>query len=92
MATDHKTKALQWVKEHPETMSVFEELAAKAVSSKKKFGIGFLAERVRWEYQVVKQNNDFKINNNYRAYIARELVARHPEWRNFIEMRHVNCW
>jgi hypothetical protein len=36
-----------------------------------------------WE----KDQEGFKINNNYRAYIARDLLDSHPEYGEFLQVR-----
>ncbi len=53
---------------------LFKKFAAQMVERDRSFGIGLLAERVRWEMALAGQDEEgFKINNNYRAYIARKL-------------------
>ena len=83
--------AHRWMDEHPETMALFEKLALQAAARGRKFGIALLTERVRWEYTVeMDQPSDtYKICNNHRAYIARELIKRHPHLGDFIEIRRV---
>jgi hypothetical protein len=82
-------KAIQWMLDHPEAMKLYEEMALKAASRSRKFGIGFLTERIRWEFRIVRDDPGFKINNNHRAYIARELIRMHPSLEGKIELRHV---
>ena len=94
---DHRTdrntweaKAHTWMNDHPGAMAVFEELAGRAVARGRRFGIGLLTERIRWEFRFERHDGEqFKLNNNYRAYIARELIRRHPTWEPFIEFREV---
>lgn len=86
---DYRFAAEMWMFDHPDAMLLFQALGNRLVALGRKFGIGFLAERIRWEYGVERGDAEFKINNNYRAYIARELVYRNPAWENFIEFRTV---
>lgn len=87
-ANKHEAAAREWIDANPKAFALFERFALEAASKGRRFGIGFLAERVRWECWI-GQYTDFKINNNHRAYIARELVHRHPELKDLIEFRAV---
>lgn len=84
-----RKRAEEWMKAHPQVMQLFESLALDAARRGHTFGIGALTERVRWHYRVEieRDGEEFKINNNYRAYIARELVRRHPELEALIVFR-----
>lgn len=82
-----RLKAEAWMEEHPEAMRLLESLALQSAGAGRPFGIGALTERVRWFFKVEKGDEAFKINNNYRAYIARELVRRHPDLEGLIEFR-----
>lgn len=84
-----EARAHAWMDEHPEAMALFERLALQAVKAKRRFGIGLLTERVRWEAKVSRWVDGFKINNNHRAYIARELVRRYPSLSAWLELRTV---
>lgn len=83
----HREKALAWIDENPQAMALFERFALEMAARGRSFGIGFIAERVRWE-AAVAWSGDFKVNNNFRAYIARELIRRHPHLSDLIECRH----
>jgi hypothetical protein len=55
-----------------------------------KWSISGIFERIRWEiYVVTKSKDDWKINNNHRAYYARKWLAEHPEYPKFFEIRRV---
>jgi hypothetical protein len=88
---DHAAAAQQWIDANPQVMAIFERMALDRVQQHVRFGIGALTERVRWEIavQINRGGEDWRINNNHRAYIARWLIARHPEIAGFIETRHV---
>jgi len=84
----HERAAAEWMRENPEIMQHFEKLALEAAARDKRFGIGALTEVVRWEINV-RWQGEFKINNNHRAYIARELIRRHPHLERYVETRKV---
>ena len=50
-------------------------------------GIGFLIERVRWEEEVVRRTDGYKINNNHRSFYARRLMRKYPELRGMFSVR-----
>ncbi len=65
---------------NPMTMYNLQDFARQAVAAgRKRIGIAFLVERVRW-YGIIERRDDdgYKINNNHRAFIARELERRDP--------------
>lgn len=88
----HRCRAEAWIEGSPYAMSLFESLALKAAGPNfdRKFGIGLLTERVRWEFSVERRDDEFKVNNNHRAYIARELIRRHPRLAKCIVTRTVH--
>jgi hypothetical protein len=87
MSLSHEYNAKKWMEEHPDAMATFMYLARRAAEQGRKFGIGLITERVRWEFQIERGNSQFKINNNHRAYIARELIRRLPILKDLIETR-----
>lgn len=52
-----------------------------------KYGIAGLFEVLRWEHAMTTTDDDFKLNNNYRAYYARLLMANEPELDDFFAIR-----
>lgn len=52
------------------------------------YGIAALVEVVRYEHAATNDpTSDFKINNNYTPFLARDLMARHPELDGFFNTR-----
>lgn len=81
-----RDKAENWIEENPHVYKMFERFALDMYRIRKPFSAKFLAERVRWEC-VFYYDEDFKINNNYTAYIARKLVSDYPELKAYIKLR-----
>lgn len=80
--------AREWMDQHPAIFRLFERFALRAAERGARFGIGQLTEMVRWEVNVEwRESEKWKINNNHRAYVARRLIALHPELVQFIETR-----
>lgn len=78
-----------WISQNPQVLGLFERFALEASQRGKKFSIYLLRERIRWEIKMQweKDGDDFKLNNNYTPYIARDLIERHPEYAELIELR-----
>jgi hypothetical protein len=81
-----RQKAEKWIAENEPTMALFVKFAEERRARARHFGIGALTERVRWECGLSIFESP-KINNNFRAYIARELVRRDPRLADLIECR-----
>lgn len=65
-------------------------LAFQAVNAgRKRIGIKFLFERLRWEYCVksVHDESDYRLNNNFTALYARMLMDAEPCLDGVFEVR-----
>ena len=81
-----REQAAKWIEETPEAYRMFERFALEAFHAGQRFGAKALAERVRWECEILGRG-EFKINNNYTAYVARKLVLDHPELASMLRFR-----
>ena len=87
-ARNHEANAAVWMQQNPLAMATFLQFARFAHSKGVKIGIALLVERVRWHGRVEHGDAEgYKINNNHRAYIARELIRQCPELRDVFELR-----
>ena len=86
---EHKYRV--WLETHQDVFALFEQYALVMLHVSRRFGIGMICERVRWEVRTTWRNDDegFKINNNWRAYIARDLIVKHPALEALLETRLV---
>lgn len=51
-------------------------------------GMTLLFGRLRWDMAIQTQRTDqFKLNENYACFYARELMRVHPEWGGMFELR-----
>lgn len=83
-----EVEAAAWIAKNPAIIEVFLRMARAKAGRGRRFGIGALTEVVRWECDDPEvYGSDFKINNNFRAYIARHLVALDRNLERFIEFR-----
>lgn len=53
------------------------------------FGIKAIWEAIRfdWSVRLGPSDDGFKVNNNYTAFMARRVMADHPELEGFFETR-----
>ncbi len=81
-----------WLVEHPQVFALYERFAREAYERGKKFSISLLTERIRWEAKMTwgKDEAGFRINNSYRAYLSRDLLARNPHFAPFLETRKIH--
>lgn len=55
---------------------------------RKHYGIAALYEVLRYEYALkTDSEDDFKLNNNHKAFYARKIMDEVPELRDFFSTR-----
>lgn len=84
-------KYREWRDRNPQAFEIFRRSARYFAKHGRPFGIGLLTEWVRWENRRTwdKDSEGFKLNNNFRAYIARDLILEMPEMQKLLEVRQV---
>lgn len=87
------TQAEAFVAFHERNPHVYENLRVLALEAlaggRKKIGMKFLFERLRWEYLIKtdRPENEFRLNNNFTAYYARALMLGEPRLAEAFETR-----
>ena len=77
-------------RENPQVYTALRELALDLNDQGHgKWSINGLFEVLRWRHamMVSDPHSDFKLNNNYRAFYARLLMAQEPVLDGFFELR-----
>ncbi len=79
----------QWLNANPHAVEMFLRYAREAKQRGfTKYGIGAIAELVRWDLNKSFTKTDrFKLNNIYRSRLARHLVKIDPSLEGFFETR-----
>lgn len=75
---------------YPTVYILFEKFALQLIAAgHEKLGSKMIMERIRWEISTggAKDNDGFKINNNYTAYYSREFIKNHPQYKDYFEFR-----
>ena len=80
---------LRFHAENPHIYTTLKRLAFKWVRVRpgEHVGIGMLWEVMRWKLNISTQGEPLKLNNNYRAFYARKLMAENPRLRGLFEIR-----
>lgn len=80
----------EWLKKHETVWIEFERFALQAARSGRSIGAKAVAERLRWEIMIEQVGgDDYKINNNWVAYLVRLFQLEHPEHENYFEVRKI---
>lgn len=73
---------------NPEVFKLFKKFTNELlVRGRKRYGIGSIAERIRWHVAIETTDGDFKLNNNLRNCYARFLIMDRPELKDFFQLR-----
>jgi len=83
-----REKTRQWIAENPRVARLFLKFAREMAEKGRRFGIGLITERVRWEARYI-YDQEFKCDNDMRAYIARWLVTEDPTLEKYMRFRKV---
>lgn len=74
--------------DHPEVGAELERLAMQLrARGFKRYSLKALFEVLRYHRAIDCRDGEFKLNNNFTAFYARELMARNPELEGFFELR-----
>lgn len=83
-----QTEFATYHRENPQVYAKLRQYAFEAkAAGRQHFGINMIHERVRWYTNVESVGDKWKLNNNYRPYYARLLMAQEPELAGFFEIR-----
>lgn len=76
-------------RENPQVYRTLVRLAREWVqrTGRHKLGISMLFERARWDLAIATNAADYKLNNNYRAWFARLIMAQEPDLAHVFELR-----
>ena len=78
---------------HPDVYGNLVALAYQARNrGRDRIGIGMLFEVLRWEWTIAglpDEDEQWRLNNNYRSRYARLIMADHPPLRGLFELREL---
>jgi hypothetical protein len=77
---------------NPEVYRMLVEMAREAKArGRKRYGIGALWEVLRWRRDVETHGDRWKLNNDFRAPMARLIERQEPDLRGFFLMRRTDA-
>lgn len=82
-------RAAEFHVENPDVYRLLVHYARQAQGyGRTRIGIELLWNRMRWDYMVTTQHgDDFKLNQNYKAWYARRIMEREPDLKGIFEIR-----
>lgn len=74
---------------NPDVYRTLVRLAREWVNStgRTKVGIGALYEVARWQIAIATSDPDFKLNNNFRAFFSRLIMAQESDLAGLFDLR-----
>jgi hypothetical protein len=77
-----------WLAHNSDLVAAVEAYALEMVRFRPKYSIYAIIEHARWHMIVQKHGREeYLIDNNFRPYLVRFLIARNPQLRFFFELR-----
>ena len=90
LLADARSLEGRWLAFHeanPHVYAAFERLALQAAKRRARFGAKAIWEVLRWELSVNTTESEPRLNNNYTALYAREVMRRNPAHAGLFETR-----
>ena len=77
--------------EHPEVWELFVHFTQTMIrKGYPNYSVNAIFERIRWEKDEGGDGvNQFKLNNNYRAFYARRFMRMYPQYDGFFRTREL---
>ena len=83
-----EAKFAEWCEQNQAVLDLLTKYALEAKrSGRERLSINLLFERARWYSTVETHGDAWKLNNNWRSFVARKLMADVPELAGFFETR-----
>lgn len=84
-------KFLKFHHDNPRVYELFEKFSIELIyKGHVKLGAKMIIERIRWEMATgSKDDQGFKINNNYTCYYSRLFAQRKPQYAKYFDYREV---
>jgi hypothetical protein len=75
--------------DNPQVYNTLVRLARQWINhtGRHKLGIATLFERARWELAISTTSADYKLNNTFRAWYARLIMANEPDLAGLFDCR-----
>ena len=82
------TKWKEFHHDNPRVYELFKKFTFQAIQAgRKNYSVNAIFERIRWHTDIETCGDDFKLNNNHRAYYGRKFMRDYPEYDGFFRTR-----
>lgn len=79
---------LTYHRNNPQVWTLFRKFTLEVISRGfRHYGASGIWERIRWHVEIETLGEPWKVNNNYRAFYAREFMRQYPEYLGFFRRR-----
>jgi hypothetical protein len=90
--TGMPAKFVEYHKENPQIYQAFKRIANEAIGKgHKNLSAEFIFNVIRWQTGVEANGDEFKVNNNYKAFYSRLFMEEYPEYNDFFRTRKSNA-
>lgn len=92
-APTYAEAAANFARANPWLMERFAEQARRRKALGRKVSMKNLIERARWDWEdqvAADSSSQWKLNNNWTAYLARIVMATNPDLAGFFSTREVS--
>lgn len=81
---------IAWIDQNPKVLDTFVQLSLQMLASgRKHYSHWNIVNRIRWDYDIATVGEEFKICNDFIAFLARHAMAMQPELEDFFELREL---
>ena len=83
-----KRKWWEYHKQNPHVYALVERFTFDVINRRfKNYSINSIFERIRWHTDIETFGDQFKLNNDHRAYYARFFMHNHPQYNGFFRTK-----
>lgn len=87
MARDLKGEFEEFHANNPHVYELYVKYALEAKArGRRRFSIAMITERIRWYTTIETDDDEYKINNNHKAFYARKLMED-PRFAGLFQIR-----
>lgn len=86
-----EAKFWEFHRENPRVYRLFERFTREALRRRDRIAVSLIVERIRWETAVATTDEEFRLNNSFRAYYARLWMRDHPAHEGIFRTRRLQA-
>ena len=67
---------VEWIEKNQDFYELFDKFTKQALVNKSKISAWLIVNRIRWEIEIETNGDEYKINNDFIAYLARDWMVK----------------